>query len=211
MTESHFHHLYHVGKKLKRRLEDLERRAASSSASASPEQKYAQLDKAALARNKASNTTTSSRRSLDESFLANQGFEYMIPPHNAQPDDKSMFSYQHTRQLSTSPPPLISYSSYSSTASNQSVPDTRKSNCFSIPITSSDASYLLGPTHGFANYLPNVSSSNIKQEYYEEDDINPFSLSYASMGGVDLPATYSYQTPMTLVRKHSSIECRARR
>lgn len=188
-----------TGKKLKRRLEDLERRAASSSASPSPEQKYAQLDKTALARSKTSNANDSPRSSLDESYLPPQGFEYLLPLQNSQPDDKGMFSYQHTRQLSTSPPPLISYQSYPSPDSTFSGPDVGKSSYFSLPITSTDASYLLPPNRGFGNCLPGASSSGIKQEFYEEDDINPFSLSYASMAGVDIPVTYSYPTPMTLV------------
>lgn len=184
-------------------MEDLERRAASSSASPSPEQKYAQLDKAALARSKASNINGSSRHSLDESYLPNQGFEYMLSSQNTHPDDKGMFSYQHTRQLSTSPPPLISYQSYSPPEVGSCAPDPRKSNYLSIPVTSSDTSYFLGSSQGFTNCLPNVSTSGIKQEYYEEDDINPFSLSYASMAGVDIPNNYTYQTPMTLVRSPS--------
>jgi len=35
----------------------------------------------------------------------------------------------------------------------------------------------------------------IKPEVYEEDDMNPFSLSYASMAGVDVASQFAYQTP----------------
>lgn len=160
-----------------------------------------------MARSKAADTTTSPRRSLDEAYLNKQPFEYMLPPQNSQNEDKGMFSYQHTRQLSTSPPPVISYQPYSPADSAICGPDMGRNGYFSLPITSSDSNYLLPTSHGFAGCLSNVPAAQMKQEYYEEDDINPFSLSYASMAGVDIPATYSYQTPMTLVRSASSTRC----
>jgi len=60
---------------------------------------------------------------------------------------------------------------------------------------------MLPQPHGFTSCLPMVPQTHVKQEYYEEDDVNPFGLSYASMGGVDIPTPYnSYQTPMNIVR-----------
>ena len=32
-----------------------------------------------------------------------------------------------------------------------------------------------------------------KPEYYGDDEINPFSMSYASMAGIDIPAPQPYQ------------------
>lgn len=187
-----------IGKKLKRRLEDLERRAASSSASPSPEQTHVQIDITANHRDKAPHVAGSSTHVVDRSYMVDQDLEYIIPHKKAQANDKGMFSYQHTRQLSTSPPPLISYQSYSSTESTPYGVESHKTNYFSLPITSSDATYLMPPGHGIGSCVTSLSPGPVKQEYYE-DDINPFSLSYASMAGVDIPSTYSYHTPMTLV------------
>ena len=33
-----------------------------------------------------------------------------------------------------------------------------------------------------------MTSPPIKDEYYNDDEMNPFSLSYASLAGVDVPA-----------------------
>ena len=143
----------------------------------------------------------SSRHSRDDSCVADESLQYFLPSQKSQFDDKGMFSYQHTRQLSTSPPPLISYQSYPPTTGSLCGPDVHKRNYFSLPITSSEPSYMLPQPHGFTNCLPMAPPTHVKQEYYEEDDVNPFSLSYASMGGVDIPTPYnSYQTPLTLVR-----------
>ncbi|KAL1306940.1 hypothetical protein AAFC00_005580 [Neodothiora populina] len=187
-------------KKLKRRLEDLERRAASSSTSPSPEQKYTQLDRSALDRSETPSRADTSRNSIEQPYSNPQRPEYLLPLQQGPVDDKGMFSYQHTRQLSTSPPPLISYQPLSSSVDRTGsyFPDSRKQNYFTIPISTSDTSYLAGSGHAYANHPSSQPPSTVKQEYYEEDDVNPFSLSYASMAGVDVPNTYSYHTPMAL-------------
>lgn len=186
-------------------MEDLERRAASSSGSPSPETSHAELDP----RHRASRLGGFPPQALGESYAPTQGYEYMLSSHQSHPDDKGMFSYQHTRQLSTSPPPLISYQSQSSTMTMRSS-ETPDGGYFSLPPSTSDSSYHLAPNSGYTTGLPSASPSwikqeypNIKQEVYEEeDDMNPFSLSYASMAGVDPQSYNNYQsTPLTLVSR----------
>ena len=59
----------------------------------------------------------------------------------------------------------------------------------SPPYVSSDLQsytpYLPPFSQGFPGFL-HTKSVPVKQEYYGSDDINPFSMSYASMAGVDM-------------------------
>lgn len=176
------------GKKLKKRLEDLERRAASSSASPSPEVKYVNLDLSNLSGYKNSPHMSHAQESnnVDSRSYTSNGYDY---PYSQAPDDKRMFSYQHTRQLSTSPPPLFSYQAYPSIEHGQFPPSVSNYMAYPIPVSSS---CMMPPsTMTYQTSMPAI----IKPEVYEEDDMNPFSLSYASMAGVDVTSQFSYQTP----------------
>jgi hypothetical protein len=176
------------GKKLKKRLEDLERRAASSSTSPSPEVKYVDLDHTNLPGFEPSPHITHIQESnvMDGRSYTSHGYDY---PYTQACDDKRMFSYQHTRQLSTSPPPLFSYQAYSSIEQGQfaaSMP-----HYLSYPLTVSSSCIAPPSTMTYQTSAP----ATVKPEIYEEDDMNPFSLSYASMAGVDVTSHFSYQTP----------------
>ncbi|KAF2431116.1 hypothetical protein EJ08DRAFT_587954 [Tothia fuscella] len=163
-------------KKLKKRLEDLERRAASNSAS--PEQRPAELVR----------TSSQKRNHLPTP-------EQSLNAYVTGYDERSMFSQQYTRQLSTSPPPFaystypsdaLSYSSYS-----QPMPYSTLSSS-----TGSDLPLFPSP------YLPPLSSSMssnlssldfpIKQESYLDGEIHPFNLNYSSLGGLDISTAQSY-------------------
>src|SRR5271154_5620694 len=92
-------------KKLKRRLEDLERRAASSSAS--PEQSHQELASNVSDEGERRQTPPQSRRSSKNRA---QRIERRASPEPLSNDDRaSLFSQQITRQLSASPPPSFSY------------------------------------------------------------------------------------------------------
>jgi hypothetical protein len=174
------------GKKLKKRLEDLERRAASSSASPSPEVKYVDLDLTNLSSFKGPSHMSHVQESngVGSRGYTSNGYEY---PYSQVPDDKRMFSYQHTRQLSTSPPPF-SYQAYPSIEQGQFAPSMSSYMTYSVPVSSS---CMVPPsTMTYQSSMPAV----IKPEVYEEDDMNPFSLSYASMAGVDVASQFSYHT-----------------
>lgn len=179
----------HQGKKLKKRLEDLERRAASSSASPSPEVKYVDLDLTNLSGYKSSSNLSHAQESnnVDSRGYTSSGYDYN---YSQAPDDKRMFSYQHTRQLSTSPPPSFSYQAYPSIEHGQFPPSVSNYMAYPVPVSSS---CMMPPsTMTYQTSMPAI----IKPEVYEEDDMNPFSLSYASMAGVDVTSHYfSYQTP----------------
>jgi hypothetical protein len=180
-------------KKLKKRLEDLERRAASSSAS--PEQRPAELNR----------TTTSPRQDFPSPAStadSSDGHDYSrrtpeiqghYPPHH---EERGMFSHQYTRQLSTSPPPF-SYSTYPAPDQAAYVPyASAPAPYHSVPATTSQevpmySPYSLPPiSAAYPNTLPSLV--HVKSEYYPEEEISPFSMSYATMAGIEIPAPHGY-------------------
>lgn len=195
-------------KKLKKRLEDLvsprlpvtriarnhmligsqERRAASSSAS--PEQKPAELQPP--------------HRSPRQEFPSPSSSEssYTTPPA-----EDRMFSHQYTRQLSTSPPPF-SVASYSSAypapdAVAYSMPYST-SPYHSIPTTMTPEmpsyAYLPPPlSSAYPTTLPSLVPS-MKSEYYAEEDLSPFGVGYAAIGGIEIPPPHAYADSTAHVR-----------
>ena len=185
-------------KKLKKRLEDLvrsnlnmhrdsiltqlqERRAASSSAS--PEQKPAELQP----------PQTSPRQEFPSPSSSDSS--YTTPPEDR------MFSHQYTRQLSTSPPPF-SVASYSSSypapdAIPYSIPYTTASPYHTIPTTLTSEmptyTYLPPPlSSAYPTTLPGHLPS-MKSEYYSgEEDLSPFGVGYAAIGGIEIPPPHAY-------------------
>lgn len=181
-------------KKLKKRLEDLERRAGSSSAS--PEQQPVELarsDSAMSTRVGSSNasrprsTSSQLRRDQTPEVLAQQ---YVLPSS----EDRGMFSQQYTRQLSTSPPPFSYHSLATSEGANYTAYPQSNAYCnmphtMDIPLYHS---YVQPMHHAYPN---GMATPPIKQEFYPDEEINPFSMSYASIAGVDVSTTVapSYQ------------------
>ncbi|KAF1994076.1 hypothetical protein P154DRAFT_527320 [Amniculicola lignicola CBS 123094] len=176
-------------KKLKKRLEDLERRAASSSAS--PEQKPAELQPPSRSPRQEFPSPSSS-----ESDYSRRTPE--IPGHYiSPPDERGMFAHQYTRQLSTSPPPF-SYSTYPA-------PDAV---AYTAPYAATHAPYHSIPATTtseypiFPTYLPPLSSAYdntlpslvhpMKSEYYADNEISPFGVGYATMAGIDIPPPHTY-------------------
>ncbi|KAF2722810.1 hypothetical protein K431DRAFT_39396 [Polychaeton citri CBS 116435] len=194
-------------KKLKKRLEDLEKRASTS---ASPEQKPRELSQVESASSDSSSLSLSSSLSSGSQSQPSRSPE-TPPQHFTLPsDDRGMFSQQFTRQISTSPPPF----SYSSTA-----PGVDSFNYAAYP----QASYCgVQPNLDmplYPQYLPTVSSSHmneprgmmaapqpVKQEFFADDDMSPFSMSYASMAGVDVATAQSYQDLAAYVSSRSHIQ-----
>ncbi|RMZ35614.1 hypothetical protein D0859_00236 [Hortaea werneckii] len=192
-------------KKLKKRLEDLEKRAGSSSAS--PEQRHEELVRPEAVSERESSISSSRTRLTSNHVTRDRtpevlGQHYMLPT-----EDRSMFSQQYTRQMSTSPPPF----SYASMSAAESVTfgSYPPPNYCGMQNTSLDmqlyAQYLPPAQQ---SYFPGMPTSGIKSEYYGDDDMSPFGMSYASMAGVDVPAAaaahpYQAYTP-SLSDYHSS-------
>jgi len=178
-------------KKLKKRLEDLERRAASNSAS--PEQKPAELVRTSPQRKNDLPAPETTLESTDYSSFSNQTSQPAPSQYLSTYDDRSMFSHQYTRQLSTSPPPFT-YSTYPS--------DPLAYGSYSQEMPYSTLSSTVSDLPLFPPYLPPLSSSipttlstmefSVKQEPFLDAEINPFNMNYASMAGIDISAAQSY-------------------
>jgi hypothetical protein len=170
-------------KKLKKRLEDLEKRAASNSAS--PEQKPVELERPHQQKKNSHSEREAQTFSFDSQQSQAASMQFM--PF----DDRNMFTQQYTRQLSTSPPPFV-YSGYPSDA--MSYPQYTAD--MYPPITSSTDIPIFPPE------LPPLSSSipttlptmdfPTKQDPFFGNDMAPFNFSYASMPNVDISTAQSY-------------------
>ena len=177
---------------MKKRLEDLERRAESSSIS--PEQKPAELPEQLspfendVSLEDQSQPSHANRMNHARSSQAEQ-LAYL-----PRPDERNMFSDQFTRQLTTSPPPFA-YHSPPPVRQAVSQPIGYDTTCYGLPDVDLN-------TQLYPRYLPNVlptpqhtldtSAMPIKQQIYSDDDVNPFSLSYATLTGFDDAAVQSY-------------------
>jgi hypothetical protein len=173
---------HYLGKKLKRRLEDLERRAASNSAS--PEQQPANLPR------QIKEEASSSEESRESS-------EYtQVHSSNSQPEfmsvqDDRLFSQQFTRRVSTSPPPFpyatqqdnFAYPTYSS----QDPFATLSSSCADMSVYS----YALPFSSPYSTTLQSIEYP-IKPEHYPESDLNAFGIGYTQFPSIDITPGSSY-------------------
>lgn len=182
------------GKKLKRRLEDLERRAASSSAS--PEQSYQELarpeERASSEKHGQSSrgpsTTTPQRRQRQSPQPVSKDFR------PSQEDRTTSFGQRFTRELSASPPPLFTFSSYP-----PSEPlyyhDYSHTSSQSVPAPYYDHSYhqYNASLHSTLPIMPS-SADGIKQEslFSDDDLLSPFNMNYASISGLGVNTSRAY-------------------
>ncbi|KAL9625853.1 MAG: hypothetical protein Q9160_000173 [Pyrenula sp. 1 TL-2023] len=182
-------------KKLKRRLEDLERRAASSSAS--PEQSHEELDSSAVESGDESRPHPKSApvavAEYDDQLSAGIYQNNAVSSHDER---GAMFTQQCTRQLSASPPPAFSYSSYQYPEQQVYSSYPQHTAYSALPAPYAEFSYQQSYLPPIPSTLPTMlpASPAVKRETLlgEEDMISPFSMSYASMAGMDIPTTQTY-------------------
>ena len=176
-------------KKLKRRLEDLERRAGSSSAS--PEQTPRQLSVELSTMSEQIRPQAPFRQLSRSSQRSNT--RHASPEPMLQEDRASLFGQHSPRQLSASPPPSLSYATYPPA-------DTSFYSTFSQqPYSTAQMSYpdySFSPSYGYSlpTMLPTLASQGQKREtvFTDDDILSPFSMNYASMAGMQLPAPQDY-------------------
>ncbi|GAQ37261.1 hypothetical protein AtubIFM55763_000596 [Aspergillus tubingensis] len=179
-------------KKLKRRLEDLEKRAATASTSPERSHEGSESPKAVVhtvkSRTKQARTTKSSSDATRHTS-AQRGSSY--DSHSTQDDRGPMFSQQCTRQLSASPPPVFSYPSYSHLESYGHHSYGQPPSYHSLNNHYNDLPYgEYGTTLPSILPGPILGSGAKKHHSYADDEIvSPFSMSYASMAGIDLGPT----------------------
>ncbi|KAI9862512.1 MAG: hypothetical protein M1813_004364 [Trichoglossum hirsutum] len=191
-------------KKLKRRLEDLERRAAS--ASASPPQMHGEIAKPS--RQNSEDSGSSDHSILAESSdveplhrhispeLLSSG-HYNTPPHDSRSD---MYPQDYSRSESPSPPPFV-YSMYPAPDQIVYPPYPQHTPHHTLPAGTSASvplqAHYLPP---IPTTLPSMSGSyglSMKHDgtFSEEDTMSPFGMSFAAMAGMEIPTSQSYQAP----------------
>lgn len=177
-----------IGKKLKRRLEDLERRAASST---SPEQSHAEP-----VLPKATNKSRPKQRGSKSDVKAQHPSRAPVSERPASyeyystPDERNMFAQQCTRQLSASPPPVFSYPPIP-TYDTYRQPYSQLPLYHNVPATYNEMSFAGDygePVNSGIPMIPGTAMGVGRKQVYEEEMISPFSMSYASMAGIDLCA-----------------------
>lgn len=113
--------------------------------------------------------------------------------HYTPSDERAMFAQQCTRQLSASPPPVFSYPSLPAYNAYHPTSYTQLPLYHTVPSTYSEISF------PYSESMPPVvpPALNIpRKPAYDEDIISPFSMSYASMAGIDLcPQSQQQQQP----------------
>lgn len=146
-----------------------------------------------------SNSSLSSQRKSSHGSRRERTPDVLTQQYVLPSDDRGMFSQQYTRQLSTSPPPF-SYASIPS-AEGVSYPAYSAASYCGMPSTGAEVplypQYLpIQHTYG----VPTMTSPPIKQEFYGGDDeMNPFSMSYAAINEMpsyqEIPYVSRYQPP----------------
>lgn len=105
-----------------------------------------------------------------------------------QEDRGTMFSHQCTRQLSASPPPVFSYPSYSHLDTYGQSPIYN-----SISGSYGDVSFPGEYADPVPSILPVAApvTGPVKRVHHcmDEEIVSPFSMSYATMAGIDLCPT----------------------
>ena len=181
-----------IGKKIKRRLEDLERRAGSSSAS--PEQAHAEL--ASLSQPQQSSDQEVKRRKSGKQQRRTRISSPPSPPLHYpgfEEDSPTDFPCQYSRDLSTSPPPLFSYS-YSLTEPPTHAPYPQHSyQSLPTPLPDYTSQSLCLPS--LPASLPSMSPYEYgppKEEghFDDEDVLSQYHMGYHSLSSVDMASVH---------------------
>lgn len=174
-------------KKLKRRLEDLERRAGSTSAS--PEQSHSELATSSSTQSTRSQPQTNSLKASTRNPSRSGRNQSPEPSPNFE---ESLFGRQTPRQLSASPPPPFSYSTYATEKSDYFWPEPEQVHYAGLPTNYADNAVFQEQYYsGLLDPQPINFSQTLQKEgnAFEDDNfMNPFSMTYASMTGMEIPS-----------------------
>lgn len=176
--------IFTPGKKLKRRLEDLERRAGSTSES--PEQSHEYEVEDNYHHRRSSDDLENSARQISPEIIS--GSRYTPPTHY---DDDALYSQNYARERSQTPP-SFTYHTYPPQGDSILYPPYQQSTHPMIAHTQAES---------YSDYLTPVTlpgmmmyGSLIKQEplHMEDNTMNPFNMSYASMAGLDVQVSRQF-------------------
>lgn len=185
------------GKKIKRRLEDLERRAGSSSAS--PEQSHAELVTPVQPRRK-TDDGVKRQKSKSEKTLQQQRSSAKRPSatYPATKEDRSnLFNRQYSRDMSASPPPYSNYS-YPLPEPVIHTPYPQHAPIHTLPSRFPDFQGQPLYLPPLPVTLPSMSSydlSSTKNEclFDDEDMLSQSYMAYQPLNNMDIPTAQSYQ------------------
>ncbi|KAJ8070045.1 hypothetical protein OCU04_000445 [Sclerotinia nivalis] len=176
-------------KKLKRRLEDLERRAGSSSAS--PPQAHVELHQ----QPECSNENQQYRRSPEN--VQRQVSPRLLPSQYTPPmhsDDEIIFSQNFDRDGSRTPPLFtyhtypapedISYPPYPHSQPYRAVSDSERSEAYQ---------HYMAPTVPVT--LPSMMHFNNAIKREPEDTMSPYNMSYQGLPAIDIHSHHGYDNP----------------
>jgi len=182
-----------TGKKIKRRLEDLERRAGSSSAS--PEQSHAELAPMIESRPMHQRNDESVKRQRSKQDPSSryrrkspEPLSHRYPSVKTEPSASP--AYQYSREISISPPPSYAYSySLPEAVVHASYPQHAPSNTLPAPYPDySGQPQFLRP---LPTTLPSMPQYNLgpskRSGYLDEDILGQYDSGYAPFGSLDLP------------------------
>ncbi|KAI9804245.1 MAG: hypothetical protein M1833_007052 [Piccolia ochrophora] len=187
-------------KKLKRRLEDLERRAASQSAS--PPQMPQELEPAGSETSDDGHHHDSQINFQDHETTRRQNSPELLSDfrkhaHSSEMERNAMFS-QYSRQMSNSPPPFV----YQTAAAQDPVlyhpyPQHTPHQALSASTSGEYPSSVqyLPPIPSTLPALMPTSTSAVKHEGYytaADDSMHAFNMNYAMMAGMDVPTPHAY-------------------
>ena len=115
------------------------------------------------------------------------------PSHD---DQTTMFSQRVTRELSASPPPLFSYSTYPPSEPMYYAAYSQQPASQAVSAPFYDHSYQPQYAPSLQSTLPIMPSSTdgIKPEnlFSDDDYLSPFNLNYASISGMDVNTSRAY-------------------
>jgi len=191
-------------KKLKRRLEDLERRAGSSSVS--PPQVHAQLKQ--TGRKNESNTykPATTINQVNSSNNSRQKITPRVMPHNQytppmQSDDDVLFSSNSFDRDGSHTPPLFGYHHTYPPPDESMYPPYPSSESFR-PIGTSSEAYpeYLAPAPMSLPSMMHFTDAIKREPINGNEGLNPFSMSYAAMAGIDIQGSHPYDESNPHVR-----------
>lgn len=183
-------------KKLKRRLEDLERRAGSSDGSPPPSEKQTQSNNRTT---KKTSPSKSQKQAATPQKAMQPPQQYTPPMH---PEDELLFAPTYDDRERSHTPPFIPYSSYPP-------PDEM----LLPPYSSAQPYHPMTTTEGYPNYmattvpctLPSMThfSDAIKREAYPEESMSPY-MNYGFVPGIPYDHSNPHTPPLTHSFDHSA-------
>lgn len=179
-------------KKLKRRLEDLERKAASTSTS--PEPLHAELARFNPQQQSSSSPNSNMTRQDSQASRASSttSQDHQLSPELFPLDDPFASMTMQEQQMHYLSPPTYSYPSYLP-SSDYFSQDFSFGSAHQVPQIYTEPPFQADFTHSLPPTLPSMHQPDtMKQDPYLMDDdfLNPFGVNYATLAGMEVASQH---------------------